>query len=215
MPVAAKDTWLFWWYPSNKNNFQKISEGEISFRTLPSNAVQIFRKFMLNSQVIFYKYNSSRRQIYGTYPGMNGLTHMLLVANFANRKWCNDFEKYLKPWHMLLIWEFSARTFQSIPTWQGLDALGAVLWTKVALEGLKWLCIEAGCQHMRSCSKLECCEHILAGFQAWLVVVQRWPGGWMTDWMLGWVVCWVGGWLCIDCCCDYYCCYRSSAADTL
>ena len=29
--------------------------------------------------------------------------------------------KWLKPWHMVLIWEYSARAIQWIPTWEGLD----------------------------------------------------------------------------------------------
>ena len=29
--------------------------------------------------------------------------------------------KWWEPWHMVLIWEYSARAFQLIPTWQGLD----------------------------------------------------------------------------------------------
>ena len=29
-------------------------------------------------------------------------------------------ERWLKPWHMVLIWEYSARALQWIPTWQNL-----------------------------------------------------------------------------------------------
>ena len=49
------------------------------------------------------------------------LTLMLLVTNLTNTKWCKRHEKWLKPWHMVLIWEISARAFWWIPTWQGLD----------------------------------------------------------------------------------------------
>ena len=30
-------------------------------------------------------------------------------------------DKWLKPWHMVLMWENSARAIQLIPTWQGLN----------------------------------------------------------------------------------------------
>ena len=66
---------------------------------------------------------------------------MLLVAYLANTK----TKKYdSKPGTLVLIWEYSARAIQWIPTWQGLDDFQKslhpilVLWTKVALalEGL-------------------------------------------------------------------------------
>ena len=55
------------------------------------------------------------------------LVWMLQVANLANAKWCKKTEKWLKPWHMVLIWEYSARVFQLIPTWQGLVAFQKAL----------------------------------------------------------------------------------------
>ena len=50
---------------------------------------------------------------------------MLVVAYLANTKWCKKPEKWLETLHMgthlrVLIWEYSARSFQWIPTWQGL-----------------------------------------------------------------------------------------------
>ena len=52
-------------------------------------------------------------------------------------------QHWLNPLHTcVLIWEYSARAFQWIPTWQGLDSfqksLRSCVWTKVAsaLEGL-------------------------------------------------------------------------------
>ena len=48
------------------------------------------------------------------------LTLMLLVANLANTKWCKKTEK--NDWNPgILIWHYSERDFQWIPTWQGLD----------------------------------------------------------------------------------------------
>ena len=53
MPVAAKTAGLFWEYPSNKGNFQKIFEGETIFRFLPTPLLQIFCEFMLHSKLDF------------------------------------------------------------------------------------------------------------------------------------------------------------------
>ena len=37
-------------------------------------------------------------------------------------KWCKTLKHEWKPWHAwLLIWEYSARVIQWLPTWQGLD----------------------------------------------------------------------------------------------
>ena len=51
--VIAKTVWLFCCYLSYKGNFQKIFEGEMSFRTLSTTLFQIFCKFMPNSKAIF------------------------------------------------------------------------------------------------------------------------------------------------------------------
>ena len=73
----------------------------------------------------------------------NYLTPMLLVANLAITKWCK--KKLKNDWNpgtWVLIWEYSERVIQWIPSWQGLDGfkklLCLVLWTKAvsALEGL-------------------------------------------------------------------------------
>ena len=53
MPVAAKTTWHFWWYLSNKSIIQKTFEGEMSIRTLPTPLLQIVNKQTLDSWVIF------------------------------------------------------------------------------------------------------------------------------------------------------------------
>ena len=49
------------------------------------------------------------------------LTHMLLAANSANRKWCKNPENDRNPAKWVLIWEYSARAIKWIPRWQGLD----------------------------------------------------------------------------------------------
>ena len=46
---------------------------------------------------------------------------MLLLANSAITKWCKNSEKWLNPVTWVLIWEYSARAIQWIPTQQGLD----------------------------------------------------------------------------------------------
>ena len=49
------------------------------------------------------------------------ITLMLLMSNLANTKLCKKPEKGLKPWHMVIIWDCSARAIQWIPRWQGVD----------------------------------------------------------------------------------------------
>ena len=50
------------------------------------------------------------------------LTLMLLVANLANINWCKkNFENDWNPGTWVLLWEYSAKAIQWIPTWQGLD----------------------------------------------------------------------------------------------
>ena len=49
------------------------------------------------------------------------LTLMLLVANLANRKWCKNMKNDWNPGIWVLIWKYSARAFQWIPSWHSLD----------------------------------------------------------------------------------------------
>ena len=57
------------------------------------------------------------------------LTLMLLVANFDNAKLHKKAKKNdWKPGIWVLIWEFSARAIQWIPTWKGLDSFQKSLW---------------------------------------------------------------------------------------
>ena len=50
------------------------------------------------------------------------LTLMLLVvAYLANTKWCKNLKNDCNHGKCVLIWEYSARAFQWIPTWQGLE----------------------------------------------------------------------------------------------
>ena len=51
----------------------------------------------------------------------NRLTLMLLVANSVNTKWSKKPENYWNCGKWVLIWEYSARAIQWIPTWQGFD----------------------------------------------------------------------------------------------
>ena len=64
---------------------------------------------------------------------------MLLVANLTKAKWCKIPENDWNNATWVLIWEYSERAIQWIPTWQGLDGFLCilVLWMKVAsaLEG--------------------------------------------------------------------------------
>ena len=46
---------------------------------------------------------------------------MLLVANLANTKQCKNLRNHWNPGIWVLIWKYSARAFQWIPTWQGSD----------------------------------------------------------------------------------------------
>ena len=64
---------------------------------------------------------------------------MLLVANFTIQ---NGAKNYWNPGMWVLIWECSARAFQYIPRWQGLDGLKKIAslcfgWT--VASALEWL----------------------------------------------------------------------------
>ena len=49
------------------------------------------------------------------------LTLMLLMANFANTKNAKKLNNDWNPGNWVLIWEYSVRAIQRIPTWHGLD----------------------------------------------------------------------------------------------
>ena len=51
---------------------------------------------------------------------LEGLTLMLLLANFANTKFSKKLKNDWNPGKWVLIWEYSERAFQWVPTWQGL-----------------------------------------------------------------------------------------------
>ena len=88
---------------------------------------------------------------------------MLLVANFSQHKrmqksWISDWN----PGTRVLIWDYSARAIQWIPTWLGFENLcNHVLWTKVALA-LEGLPLHA------NCSKKELPRY-LGGLRHWLI----------------------------------------------
>ena len=52
MLKAAKTTWQFLWNLSNESIVEKIFEGELLIRTLPTTLLQIFCKISCNSKVI-------------------------------------------------------------------------------------------------------------------------------------------------------------------
>ena len=75
---------------------------------------------------------------------LEGLTLTLLVANFANTKWCKKTRKWLKPWHIgthlrVLSESYLMNTNMTGFGWLSRYRCILVLWTKVAraLEGLK------------------------------------------------------------------------------
>ena len=49
------------------------------------------------------------------------LTLMLLVANLVITKWCKKMKNDLNHGVWVLVWEYSARAFHWIPTWQALN----------------------------------------------------------------------------------------------
>ena len=72
------------------------------------------------------------------------LTFMLLVANFANSKWCEKPENDWNPSKWVLMWEYSVRAIQWIPTWKGLGFqkyLGPDAWdeSSCSIGMVKWL----------------------------------------------------------------------------
>ena len=72
--------------------------------------------FMFGNTECFCYVCSSTTSNISSYPSR---FHMLLVANLANTKWCNE----RNPGNWVLICGYSARTTQWIPTWQSLDCL--------------------------------------------------------------------------------------------
>ena len=52
---------------------------------------------------------------------------MLVVANLSMIKWCKNLENDWNPGVWVLIWKYSARAIQWIPTWQGFDGFQEIL----------------------------------------------------------------------------------------
>ena len=52
MPLAFKTAWLFWWYLSNKSNFQKIFEGEKLIKVQLTTPLEMFCEFSVYYKVI-------------------------------------------------------------------------------------------------------------------------------------------------------------------
>ena len=71
-----------------------------------------------------YSYESTQQELSNAYQHARvcPLTHMLQEANLGKYKMMqNPLENDRNPGKWVLIWEFSARAFQWIPTRQGLD----------------------------------------------------------------------------------------------
>ena len=70
---------------------------------------------------------------------MDGLTIMLLAANFANTKSCKRTEKCLKPWQMGTHLRVLSESYLMNANMAGFrwfsKSFVLVLWTKVAMEG--------------------------------------------------------------------------------
>ena len=61
--------------------------------------------------------------------------HVIQINPYAAGGWFDHYkmmhktEKWLKPWHVVFIWECSTRAFQWLPTWQGLDGFEKSLYS--------------------------------------------------------------------------------------
>ena len=78
---------------------------------------------------------------------MNVLTLMLVMANLANAKLCKKTENDCNPGKWILIWEYSVRAIQWIPTWQGLDVFQKSLHFSALDEGsLSMECVKGGAE---------------------------------------------------------------------
>ena len=80
-----------------------------------------FCEVKVNSNFFSDNCHKTRQHISERDEGRKGLTLMLLVANLASRKWCKKLKTDWNPGMWVLIWEYSARAIQWIPTWQGLE----------------------------------------------------------------------------------------------
>ena len=74
-----------------------------------------------SAQLMFNPFPSQVLRVSGNFEP-NSLTLMLLLANLANTKLCKKkLRNYWNPGIWVLIWKYSTRAIQWIPTWQGLD----------------------------------------------------------------------------------------------
>ena len=112
-------------------------KSEMWFRTLPTFLfIKKFWDIILYIKVIVKNITAPEDYV------RELLTLMLLVANLANTKGWKKPENDWNPGKWVLIWEYSTRAIQWIPTRQGLVSFQGfcvlVLWMKVAsaLEGL-------------------------------------------------------------------------------
>ena len=90
-------------------------------------------------------------------PGVNRqLTLMLLVANLANTKWCKKLINDWNPSTWVLIWQYSARAIQWIPTWQSLRPY-ALDESCISIGGVKLLEVWQGALIIDVGSNEACC----------------------------------------------------------
>ena len=68
--------------------------------------------FLMEFLTNFWLLNFTSLPLTATEP----ITLMLLVAYLANTKWCKNLKKYWNPGTLVLIWEYSVRAIQWIPT---------------------------------------------------------------------------------------------------
>ena len=80
---------------------------------------------------------SKSKTLYSPIRCWNNLTLILLEANFANIQWCKKSLKMTET--QVLMWEYSVRAIQWIPTWQGLGGFQKPF-RHCALDGC-WLSI--------------------------------------------------------------------------
>ena len=96
IPLAAKTTWLFWWYFSNKkqwleNIWRRVVWWNLIYNS-PSNSLQINASL----QSYFQKYDGSRRHSSSRSQGMNGLKEKYslkteeITDNFALSTGCYE-----------------------------------------------------------------------------------------------------------------------------
>ena len=81
MPVVPKNAWLFWWYLSNKTNFQEKFQEKMLIKIQHTTLIQIFCEFMINSRVIPKSISDPDYFLSRWSPGMKGLKRTSSVGD--------------------------------------------------------------------------------------------------------------------------------------